>query len=308
MSAPSSSASVKVKRLDYPFGIVPNKLLLDKRISLSARTVAAWLIGRTGGFEIKIVAMQRMLGISEGVWSKIRKELEQVGWWQSVRSRGVSKKGKLGVWHWEHYFEYIDNEELEEKSIPVFSMDGESMDGESMPGEAGDIQIRSYKEEFTNKKNTKKKTTTSPVVVSLKSVEKREDGKNERSSGEDGLPQPLSVSLLITAGVALSQAKKLANSYTESRIRTVVRAGEGKKPGWIVKALEEEWSIAEIMESDSAQSQYEDDLKIWRALPPTIRHRFIKDRGFGSDFNSPDPAWLREKLEILEKEKKIAGV
>ena len=89
------------------FGIVPNALLEDKRLSLQARALAAWLIGRADGFEIRVEALKKMLGITDKIWVSVRKELEKVGWWKSEKFRVPSDKGKnkgRPIFKWDHEF------------------------------------------------------------------------------------------------------------------------------------------------------------------------------------------------------------
>jgi hypothetical protein len=147
-----------------------------------------------------------------------------------------------------------------------------------------------------------KETTTKSgdVVIFSKSVEKKEKSRSERSSGEKVVDPLPGESLLLEAGITPLQATKLAREYPLDRIRAVVFAGAGKKTGWIFKALTDAWPLPEIKSSDF-QPGYRDDLKIWHDLPHATRSRFIKDRGFGCDFDFPEASWLREKLEILGK-------
>ena len=123
----------------HRFGIVPDRLLEDKRLSLSARAVAAWLVGRSDGFEIHIGAIRRILGLSEFIWARTRKELKDIGWWNSKRMKGPG-----GTFCWEHEFEYLDQTD---QTIPKFPMDGSPMDGK-----LGDIPIGDYQKDLTKER------------------------------------------------------------------------------------------------------------------------------------------------------------
>ena len=68
------------------FSMVPDNLLENKTLSLQARAVAGWLVGRSDNFEIRISSLKRILGITDFVWVKIRKELEKNGYWKSERT------------------------------------------------------------------------------------------------------------------------------------------------------------------------------------------------------------------------------
>ncbi|RLJ64590.1 hypothetical protein [Sulfurisoma sediminicola] len=101
------------------FSVVPDRILEDRRLSLAARAVAAWLHGRADGFEVRVEAMRtRFLGLSEKSWRAIRKEFELVGWWRSRREKVAD-----GKFTWSHTF-CAD----EEATILPHSMDGGGMD------------------------------------------------------------------------------------------------------------------------------------------------------------------------------------
>ena len=81
----------------FAFSAVPDALLEDKRLSLSARTVLGWMLGRPPGWKISLEHMKSVLGVSDKVWPRIRDELANAGYYQQDRQRGVSKRGKKGV-------------------------------------------------------------------------------------------------------------------------------------------------------------------------------------------------------------------
>lgn len=214
--------TLKVRnRLQLPFGIVPNALLEDKRLSLQARALAAWLVGRGDGFEIRIEALQKMLGISDKIWVSARRELEKVGWWNSRKFRVPSEKEKnqgRPVFRWQHEFEFLEGSIC----IPPFSRDANCMDAKG-----GDKQTRSNHEDI----NQKEKTTTAGV-----DVEGFGEGKEE------------GYTLLKTVGINHGVARALAKAHSVPRIREVIDLASEKNrsnmPGFIVMALREGWASA----------------------------------------------------------------
>lgn len=83
------------------FGVVPDSVLEDQTLSLETRAVAAWLAGRSDGFEIRVEAMRtRFLGVSEKRWRSIRKDMEVKGWWRSSKA----PTGPRGRFEWTHEF------------------------------------------------------------------------------------------------------------------------------------------------------------------------------------------------------------
>lgn len=130
------SARVTIRHRER-YGVVPDRVLEEGRLTLSARAVAAWLCGRQDGFEIQIEAMRTIfLKISEKVWRAARKELEALDWWRSARLRDPESRGKF---FWRHEFS-ADGD---------FTILPSGMDGESMDAEGQDPCIQHHEEKTT---------------------------------------------------------------------------------------------------------------------------------------------------------------
>jgi hypothetical protein len=54
---------------------------------MRARLVLAWMLGRPDGWIIRIAHMMKVLGMSEHIWTAIRNELQQVGYYRQTRIR-----------------------------------------------------------------------------------------------------------------------------------------------------------------------------------------------------------------------------
>lgn len=89
--------SITVRRSERPWSDVDNRVFADKRLSLSARLVLAWLLGRSENYVVKIGWLHYFLGLTDKTWPRIRRELEAVGYYQSIRFRDAS--GKI---QWDH--------------------------------------------------------------------------------------------------------------------------------------------------------------------------------------------------------------
>lgn len=116
----------------FAFSAVPDALLEDKRLSLSARAVLGWMLGRPPGWKISLEHLKSALGVSDKVWPRIRDELANAGYYQQDRQRGVSKRGKKGVWIWEHVI----------TDAPLLSTPPIGRDGESIPPFCRDAECR----------------------------------------------------------------------------------------------------------------------------------------------------------------------
>lgn len=244
MNSTSSGASVKIKNKNK-FGIVPDFLLENRILSLQARCVAAWLVGRSDNFEIRIESLRRMLGISENGWRTIRKELEFAGFWKSFR-----KSDEKGIFFWEHVFEYSG-----ETTIPPEPMDGETddwkktknnnfeheskdntippvaMHGSAMHGYRQDIPIGEYHEDFNQQEKEKTKATTTTTTTSVVVVDDEDENVQE----------------LVKYGFSKKQANELISLHSIQKIKEMIIYGKEKRAqnlaGFVIRGLEENWQI-----------------------------------------------------------------
>jgi hypothetical protein len=76
-----------VVRKRRPYSSVPDDVLEDIRLSMRARLVLAWMLGRPDDWIIRIAHMMKVLGMSEHIWTAIRNELQQVGYYRQTRIR-----------------------------------------------------------------------------------------------------------------------------------------------------------------------------------------------------------------------------
>lgn len=75
-----------------PFSIVHDDILTDLRLSLQARTVLAYLLGRPANWTIYVIQVQKALGISEKVWARARKEMTLAGYYQQRKLKQANGK------------------------------------------------------------------------------------------------------------------------------------------------------------------------------------------------------------------------
>lgn len=178
----SSDDGVQIKH-GRRFGIVPDYILESKDISLPARTVAAWLAGRSDGFQVRIGPMCRMLGLSEARWRSVRKDLQRIGWWQSCRCQTAD--GRI-VWH----HEFRDTPPA--STIPQKTMDGQTMDGGSIHGEQQDIPRGQNQKDKTNKTTTTQnsKSTAHAVVLAAREAIERHRAQHGLAAWGDQVWEP----------------------------------------------------------------------------------------------------------------------
>jgi len=175
------------------FSVVPDDILLDKRMSLRARLVLGWMVGRPEGWIFSVLQMQVALGMIEADWVSVGNDMQRAGYYRQERIR---KDG--GRWAW--IKTVTDVPESPSPSLPgmVNAIPGEAMDGAAMhgstihgaamPGQLGDIPIggkpRGSKQEdlpppgfeqvktppppsSTAQKRSTASTKTAPVVANL---------------------------------------------------------------------------------------------------------------------------------------------
>lgn len=168
------------------FGIVPDYILEARDISLQARAVAAWLAGRSDGFQVRIGPMCRMLGLSEARWLTVRKDLQRIGWWQSYRRQTSS--GKIA---WCHEFKDTPPAAA---TIPQKTMDGQTTAGRAMADGKQDKPKGQHQEEKTNKttttQNSKSTATAHAVVLSAREAIERHRAQHGLAAWGDQVWEP----------------------------------------------------------------------------------------------------------------------
>ena len=88
-----SSFSVRKSGRREAFSVVQDALLEHPTLSLNARAVLAWMLGRPDGWEIQIKYMLDKLHITDNVWRTVKKDLLQGGFFSQVRFQ--SEDGKF---------------------------------------------------------------------------------------------------------------------------------------------------------------------------------------------------------------------
>lgn len=112
---------------------VPDDILEDTRMSLKARAVMAWIVGRPSNWILYIRQMQRKLGMTETMWKSVRCELETAGYYKQERVRRTD--GKI---YWEKSI--TDASAPSPQSPPMAkTIGGEPSRGFATGGEVGDI-------------------------------------------------------------------------------------------------------------------------------------------------------------------------
>jgi hypothetical protein len=136
------------------FGIVPEALLEDSRLSLDTRAVAAWLAAKPPDWVVIVGVMRKRLGLSEQRWlRKIAPELECAGY--LLRERRRDELGRID-WRIEFYPDPDHLADSSDKTIPSKPMDEESAHGEAKHGKGRD----KYKQ--GNEKHVSKTKSTQP--------------------------------------------------------------------------------------------------------------------------------------------------
>lgn len=132
----NDSITVRKRR---KWSAVPDDVLEDIRLSLRARAVLGWMLGRPDGWEIQIEHMLRVLGLTEFVWAAIRTELQQAGYYRQTRVRQAN-----GTITW--IKDVLDPPEPPSpresgmvKTIRGSAGDGSAARGAAMHGSLGDI-------------------------------------------------------------------------------------------------------------------------------------------------------------------------
>lgn len=90
----STSTRMTVRK-SLRFSVVYDAILESENLSHKARVVLAWALGRQDGFECWIWYMCKRLGLKDGAWLNVRRELMDAGFF--VQRKNHSEYGKF-VW------------------------------------------------------------------------------------------------------------------------------------------------------------------------------------------------------------------
>lgn len=142
---------------------VPDDILEDTRMSLKARAVMAWIVGRPSNWILYIRQMQRALGMTETIWKSVRSELETAGYYRQERVRRAD--GKI---HWEKSISDV-SAPSPQKPPMAKTIGGEPASGFATGGKVGDIPpIQKQKNlpppPTSSRKRSAPKSTPLPVV------------------------------------------------------------------------------------------------------------------------------------------------
>ncbi|MBV8656587.1 MAG: hypothetical protein JO142_02060 [Burkholderiales bacterium] len=142
------------------WGVVPEALLEDPRLSLEARAVAAWLAAKPDGWKIVIGVMLARLQLGRDRWSRIARELEAAGYLQ--RRRVAADKGQFS-WH----VSFIPCP----TTIAATASNGAAVDGQPSDGANGDGSAvngaAGNKTHQCSQNIETTTTTTTPGLISL---------------------------------------------------------------------------------------------------------------------------------------------
>ncbi len=145
---------------------VPDDILEDTRMSLKARAVMAWIVGRPSNWILYIRQMQHALGMTETIWKSVRSELETAGYYRQERVRRAD--GKI---HWEKSISDV-SAPSPQKPPMAKTIGGEPASGFATGGKVGDIppihkQRKLPPPPASSRKHAQSESTPQQVVAEL---------------------------------------------------------------------------------------------------------------------------------------------
>lgn len=127
----AAAQEIQVRRRLPRFGQVPDALLEDRSMSLEARAVLAYLVGRSDGFKVAVGCLCYVLGIKDARWRRLRKEMEAARYFQQTRVRRDD-----GTFVWVN--EVFDTP-FDPPTIPPKPTDGKPTRGKAIHGKPTDL-------------------------------------------------------------------------------------------------------------------------------------------------------------------------
>jgi predicted transcriptional regulator len=86
------------KENSAPYAQIPNELIRDPRVSQSGFRLMAYLMSHSEGYELTIEQIQRETGLGRHSINEGRKNLEELGWLETMQSKRADGKYEKKTW------------------------------------------------------------------------------------------------------------------------------------------------------------------------------------------------------------------
>lgn len=270
-----SEAKLKVTKR-RAFSAVPDDILTDKNLSIEARAVLSFIVGRPEGWNYYVGQICRAMGVSETRWRRIRAEMQQAGYYRQTRRRGPD--GRL-VWDIE-----VSDTPIRDSTIRGKPMDGEPMDGEPMHGEPmhGEPTDRTKDAEQSKSTNDMNKVEITP---------QRESGE----SGEPTAPRRRALTRPLSVWGGERSRKYVTDPQTKISLQEGNQADERSLKE--IKMLYSQEEISRAVEQVAAGEPS------GRAYPTGVLRLLRRARAARAAAGEDDgPAWARGFLKLQRQE------
>lgn len=212
------------------YSAVPDDILTDKSLSVSARLVLAYMIGRPDGWVIHVSQVCSAIGIGTGgQWRRVRNELENAGFFIQTRTRGADGKIK---WH---------HEVTDVPTILSKPTDGEPIDGGTIHGDRQDITI-GFEQRIKQRIAAAPRACAHDDAAAARPNKKK--SRRQRQSG-----------IVTWTGDDELEAERIEREHTECEIGAalVALAGTGKQPvpGLIAGEIERQRQARKAAEQET---------------------------------------------------------
>lgn len=127
---------IRIRRSDLPYGIVPQSLIEDSRLSTTARVIAVWFCVQSSNWELRVNHMRKVLSIGKDADLAARRQLKQFGYLQ------VSQKMMANGFFGHHEYEFDPAPQLQDRrgaTVGGFSAAGSPAAGSPGGGQASNI-------------------------------------------------------------------------------------------------------------------------------------------------------------------------
>lgn len=129
MSGGELDQQVRVRRRGR-FTIVPDEIYSCHALSIAARHVLGWILGRGEGYVLVVRVILRIHNLTSRQWRTVRGEMVKEGFWHSARCTG---EGGRIFWVHEVSDDPLYTQNTYDKTRCRFATDGGAMDGETTP-------------------------------------------------------------------------------------------------------------------------------------------------------------------------------
>lgn len=206
-------------RRSRPWSAIPDDILMDRRLTVTARLVLAYCLGRPDGWRYRPEQICSAIGIGRDAWRAARRQLEQTGYLMQEQARDDS-----GKWVWDLVV------------TDTSASAGSAIDGQPVAGSAGDITDgnKAYGNSSSTARTRAHARAREEVPPSAAAAQQQQPGGKARRHRQSGIVTWTHDDVI----EAERLEREVANEELAEAVAAVAEAGKEPVPGTVARELD----------------------------------------------------------------------